>query len=286
MLSGFNLESLSLNVAKDMEVMRNRLSRCTLLCITVTVLGLLSTGCKTSSWSSWSWPGTSWWTGAKATSSEYPVPDKPSSNYSSLPVDQAEKYTEPQTTQGTGDGRPSYLLGTAGPLNNYPSTNQGNSNYLSPPPAAQQPVDPYVSPPINQLQQGPYNSNLYDGTRGSTLLPPTATPVTAGDFQAPALDQAPPAATRLNTDDSNYNQGFYKPGAGQFNTPATQQQDIDAFPIDQGSSGTLDPVYTGQLPPATTGTQLDVLPATAVPASLPAIPPAGSYRPGSTGVGN
>ncbi len=260
--------------------MRNRLSRVTLLGLTVTVLGLFSAGCKTSSWSSWSLPGTSWFTGTKATSSEYQVPDKPSSNYSSLPVDQAEKYNEPQPVSGAGDGQSSYLQGNNQPINNYQSTNQGNSNYLSPP-AGQRPVDPYISPPINQAQQGPYNSNLSGGDQGSPLLPPTATPVTAGGFQAPAVDQAPPADTPLNTDNSSYNQGFYKPSEGQFGT-----QDTDAFPLDQGSSNspavTQDPVYTGQLP-ASTGTEIDGLPATAVPASLPPVPPAGTYRPGSTG---
>lgn len=271
--------------------MRNRLSRCTLLGLTVTVLGLFSAGCKTSSWSSWSLPGTSWFTGTKATASEYQVPDKPSGNYSSLPVDQAEKYNEPQPVTAAGDGQSSYLQGSNQPINNYPATNQGNSNYLSPP-AGQQPVDPYISPPINQAQQGPYNSNLYGGNQyggnqGSTLLPPTATPVTAGGFQTPAVDQTPPADAPLNTDNSSYNQGFYKPSEGQFGTQETlQNQDTDAFPLNQGSSNspavTQDPVYTGQLP-ATTGTEIDGLPATAVPAGLTPIPPAGTYRPGSTG---
>jgi len=270
--------------------MRNRMSRCTLLGITVTILGLLSTGCQTSSWSTWSWPGTSWLTGKKATSSEYQTPDKPSSGYSSLPVDQAQKYTDPQSAPVTGDSQNSYLHGDPAVINdstysnNYPATNQGNSNYLTPP-ATQLPVDPYITPPVNQAQQGPYNSNLYGGNQGSQLLPPAAVPITRGGFQTPAVDQSIPAPP-LNPVDSNYNQGFYKPSEGEFGTPSTQ--DTDSFPINQ--DGTIapaqpvvqDPIYTGQLP-TSTGTQIDGLPTTAVPAGLPAIPAPGAYRPGSTG---
>ena len=278
-------KQLSLNVAKDKEVMRNRLSRCTLLGITVTIASLLLTGCSTSSWSTWSWPGTSWLTGKKVPTSEYQTPDNPSSGYSSLPVDQAQKYTDPQSAPVTSDPqnllpRDPAVIQNNNYTTNYPATNQGNSNYLVPA-ETQQPVDPYISPPVNQAQQGPYNSNLYRDNQSSPLLPPASTPITAGGFQAPAVDQAPP----LSPDDNNYNQGFYKPGQGQF---GASTQDTDSFPINQGGTITpaqpvvQEPVYTGQLP-ASSGTQIDGLPTSAVPAGLPAVPAPGAYRPGSTG---
>jgi hypothetical protein len=290
MLPWFNPKQLSLNVAKDKEVMRNRLSRCTLLGITVTIASLLLTGCSTSSWSTWSWPGTSWLTGKKAPSSEYQTPDKPSSGYSSLPVDQAQKYPDPQSAPVTSDPQNNYPQGNPAVIQNnnystnYPATNQGNSNYLAPA-ETQQPVDPYITPPVNQAQQGPYNANLFPNNQGSPLLPPASTPITAGGFQTPAVDLATPVPP-LSPDDSNYNQGFYKPGQGQFGTPFTQ--DTDSFPINQGGTITpaqpvvQEPVYTGQLP-ASNGTQIDGLPTSAVPAGLPTIPAPGTYRPGSTG---
>jgi hypothetical protein len=256
---------------KDMEVMRNRLSRYTQLGITVAIVGLLS-GCQTSNWSSFGWPGTSWFSSAKPTTSEYVTPDKPAETITSLPVDQAQKYAGQQETPLPVDN--------VGALNTqqglFPTTNQGSSEYLSP--AALQQEDPY---PIKQSHTG-----LIDESRSSQLLPPVSNPPAANNYNLP-IDPVPTGTTPTGSSENNYNQGYYnykQTEGGQFASPPPLDNDTYPAIID---SNTLPPVKpepvfttTGQFPSAV-GTEIETLPPTAQP-----VPPAGTYRPGSTSIGN
>ena len=296
--------------------MRKDTSRFTQLVFSIAILGLLSSGCKTTSWTDVSsWPGASWFTGAKTASSEYEVPDQPSVGYASLPVDQAANYNDQGQAEPAAAlpiDNPAATVNTGYPLPqatqpNYPTTTQGSAQYLTPPNTTERYVPPgqYQNNTINQTPPGSYDS--------SNLTPaPAATPtVGIGNSYQPIQSQ--PASTTTTVapiDGSGYQQGFFKPTqGGEF---ATQNPPIPSLPansnltpagpiqpIQNGSiynNGTAAgqpaaaiptpitpaPIYTGQLP-TDSNTRFDGT--TAPPLALPPVPNPGTYRPFSTNAG-